>query len=295
MPFAQPGQNEGGVNGPAGPDQWFKSLPIITQYWFGAAMLVTLSVNFQIISVYKVVWSWTDLKTGLELWRLLTPFCYIGSFDFNTLIAAFTLVQFSKNYETGGPFNTGAGGGTADYAFMWLVGAAMILGSYPFMVTFVPLPPVFCRSMIYYVLYTWSKRHPTNNANIWGIPMQAIYLPFAYLAMTVFMGNPYMDMIHGMACAHIYYFLVDVIPAVYGKDVIETPRFLIDYFGVGQYEPAAAPIDAPPRGGFGGFGNNGAVGGGGGGGGGRPARPAAAGGGGGGGHVWGGGGQRLGT
>jgi hypothetical protein len=216
------------------------------------------------------------LTNGLELWRILTPFCFIGSFDFNTLISAFTLVQFSKNYETGGPFNTGAGGGTADYAFCWLVGAAMILSSYPFLISFIQLPPVFCRTMIYYVLYTWSKRHPTNNANIWGIPMQAIYLPFAYLAMTVFMGNPYMDMLHGMACAHIYYFLVDVVPAVYGKDVIETPRFLIDYFGVGQYEPAA-PVHNPPRG-FGGFGNNVATGARVGGGGGRPA--------GGGGHQW---------
>lgn len=233
--------------------------------------------------MYKVIWSWDDLKSGLELWRLLTPFCYVGPFDFNTLISTYTLVQFSKNYETGGPFNTGAGGGTADYAFCWLVGAALVLCSYPFLVTIVSLPPVFCKSMIYYVLYTWSKRHPTNNANIWGLPMQAIYLPFAYLALTVFMGNPYMDMLHGMACAHIYYFLVEVIPVVYGKDVIQTPQFLIDYFGIGEYRPAP-PVVEQPRGGFGGFGNTAGAGAGAGGGG-RPA--AGGGGGGGGGHLWG--------
>ena len=36
------------------PDQWFKALPIITQYWFGATMVITLSVNFNIISAYQV-------------------------------------------------------------------------------------------------------------------------------------------------------------------------------------------------------------------------------------------------
>jgi Derlin-2/3 len=139
--------------------------------------------------------------------------------------------------------------------------------------------------MIYYVLYVWSKRNPTAQANIWGFPMQAIYLPFAYLLLTVFMGNPYMDMLHGLALGHIYYFLVDVIPVVYGKDFVQTPRFLIDYFGVGEYQPDVAP-PARPAAGFGG----------------RPpaAGGAAAGGGGGatgrgGGHNWGGGGQRLGT
>jgi Derlin-2/3 len=82
-------------------------------------------------------------------------------------------------------------------------------------------------------------------------------------------------MLHGMIIGHIYYFLVDVIPAVYGKDFLQTPRFMIDYFGVGHYQPAAAPAPRP--------GAN-AAGAAGGGGGGR-----------GGGHQWGVGGQRLGT
>lgn len=191
------------------------------------------------------------------------------------------LVQFSKQYESGGPFNTGAGGGTADYAFCWLFGAATTLLTWPVLVGFFPLPPIFCRNMIYYVLYIWSKRNPTAQANIWGFPMAAIYLPFAYLALTVFMGNPFMDMIHGIIVGHIYYFLVDVVPMVYGKDILQTPQFLIDYFGVGEYRPGQAQTDAPAanRGAFGGGG--GQAGGGGGGGGG-------------GGHNWGGRGRPLG-
>jgi Derlin-2/3 len=163
------------------------------------------------------------------------------------------------------------GGGTADYAFCMLLGVGMMLASYPFVAGMFGIPPIFCQNLIYYVLYIWSKRNPTAQANIWGFPMQGIYLPFAYLLMTVFMGNPYMPMLHGMAIGHLYYFLVDVIPTVYGKDFIQTPRFLIDYFGVGHYQPEAAPA--------------------------RPADNQTGGGGGGraGGHQWGGGGQRLGT
>ena len=64
-----------------------------------------------------------------------------------------------------------------------------------------------------------------------------MYLPFAYLAVTVFMGNSYADMCHGLAVGHFYYFLVDVVPQVQGKDILITPQFLIDYFGVGEYRP----------------------------------------------------------
>jgi Derlin-2/3 len=199
------------------------------------------------------------------------------------------LVQFSKQYEAGGPFNTGAGGGTADYAFCMLFGMLSMLMTFPILPF--NLPPIFCRNMIYYVLYVWSKRNPTAQANIWGFPVQAIYLPFAYLAMTVFMGSSYLDMIHGIAIGHIYYFLVDVIPAVYGKDVLTTPRFLIDYFGIGEFQPAQQQAAPRPVAGGGGGRPVGRVGGVGGGGGEPPAAPQR----GGGGHNWGGGGNALGT
>jgi Derlin-2/3 len=200
--------------------------------------------------------------------------CYLHSL--HSLIACYMLVQFSKQYESGGPFNTGAGGGTADYLFMLMFGAVMMLFTYPVVSMVLPVPPLFTRNLIYYVLYVWSKRHPTQQANIWGIPMPAIYLPFAYLALTVFMGNPFADMLHGLAVGHLYYFLADVVPQVQGRDVLFTPQFLIDKFGVGEYRPVAGNLagGVPVQG----------V---------RPATGGAAAAAGGG-HNWGHGGQRLG-
>lgn len=88
------------------------------------------------------------------------------------------------------------------------------------------------------------------------------------------MGGQVWDMLHGMGVAHLYYFLADVVPQVQGREVLQTPQFLIDRLGVGEYRAAAQP---------------------------RAPRPAAAvqqqqqqRAAGGGGHTWGGGGQRLG-
>lgn len=40
-----------------------------------------------------------------------------------------------------------------------------------------------------------------------------------------------------MAIGHLYYFLADIVPLVYGKNVLNTPQFLIDQFGIGLYQP----------------------------------------------------------
>jgi len=282
-----PRANVGGVNDVGGgPEEWFMSLPIVTRCWFGGTLLTTCAANFNMFSVYKIIWSFESIKDNFEIWRVLTPFMYAGPFSINSLFLMYMVYQFSKQYESGGPYNTGAGGGTADYVFMMMLGILLLLVSFVLLGGMIPLPPIFTQNLVFYVLYIWSKRNPTNAANIWGFQMKAYQLPFAYLAINVLMGNPYWGLIHGMACGHVYYFCVDVVPLVYGKDFLHTPQFLIDYFGIGEYHPqnggnngagVAEGIAAPGR-----------VA--------PPNDPAARGGEGGrGGHNWGGGGNVLGT
>ena len=48
--------------------------------------------------------------------------------------------------------------------------------------------------------------------------MKAIRLPCAEVVLSVLMGSAYADLLHGIAVGHLFYFLVDVVPLVYGKD-----------------------------------------------------------------------------
>jgi hypothetical protein len=272
----------------------FYRLPIITRYWFGASLVLTLSSTFGILNHSQIVWNWHAFRSDLELWRILTAFCYGGPCSLGLLFLLYMQVSFSQQYEEGIPFNTGAGGGTADYAFCLLLGAIGILGTYPLLTGWgVYLQSMFLSNLSYYVLYVWSKKHPNAQAKLWGFPMKGIHLPFAYLAIRVLIGHPYQDMCHGMFLGHLYYFAADVAPLVYGKNFVHTPVFLIDYFGVGEYRPETpAPNVRRPRNNFGGFGNSAAD---------TATAPdnAAAGAGANrrttGGHDWGSGGNRLGT
>eukprot|EP00546_Thalassionema_frauenfeldii_P018567 CAMPEP_0178907764 /NCGR_PEP_ID=MMETSP0786-20121207/7550_1 /TAXON_ID=186022 /ORGANISM="Thalassionema frauenfeldii, Strain CCMP 1798" /LENGTH=217 /DNA_ID=CAMNT_0020579595 /DNA_START=314 /DNA_END=967 /DNA_ORIENTATION=- len=158
-------------------------------------------------------------------------------------------------YETSTPFNTGAGGGTADYLFMWALGAVVMVATQPLVAMVISVNSfLYTSNMVYYVLYVWSKRHPNTNVSIWGFPVKGVMLPFVYVVLAIFTGAPYLEMIHGIFIGHIYYFMVDVVPTVYGKEFLHTPQFLIDQLGVGIYTPANAPQQptAPGDGGGGG-------------------------------------------
>lgn len=271
----------GGADAGGGPQDWFQSLPIVTQYWLAATGVITIAANFNIIEPEQCIFVWKRIQSHLELWRVFTCFCYAGSFSFPTAFKIYMQVIMSRQYEKSNPYNTGAGGGTADYIFSLLFAAIVMLVTYPIVLPFLNIFPIFHNNLVFFVVYVWSKRNPEAQGNIWGFPIPAPYFPWAYIALSMFTGAPFNDMLHGLAVGHLYYFLVDVVPQVYGKDILLTPQFLIDQFGVGEFRPEAPTREPEPQG----------VGGGaaGGGNGGR-----AGGGGGGGGYNWGGGGQALG-
>jgi len=221
----------GDADEPGRTPSWIESLPIITKHWLIATVTITVLGNIGVLPVGKLIYDFTLIKEQFQLWRLLTPFLFVGGFSFPTAISLLLLYQYSSQYEKSSVYNTGAGGGTADYATMLLLGIVGVLLSIPF----VEMNPFYSKNLIYYVLYVWSKRNPNSQASVWGLQVGAAMLPFAVLGLNLIMGNPWTDIAQGMAMGHVYYFLVEVVPIMYQKDIIHTPNFLIDFFGVGEY------------------------------------------------------------
>lgn len=78
-------------------------------------------------------------------------------------------------------FNTGGGGGSADYAYMLLFGfvgieASLLLLFYqPFL--------MFTEALRFYICYVWSRKNPGMSVSFWGIPINALYVPWVMVAM----------------------------------------------------------------------------------------------------------------
>jgi hypothetical protein len=243
----------------------FQSLPLFTRAWLGLSIIVTAAVTLDVIHINQVVLDWGRIipynkilnsiginvnvnvnqyrggsgggsKNVVELWRLLTSFCYVGKFDqFNSLFLLFTIYVHSKGYEKN-PFPAGSGSRTADSLFGIIFCVICLLITQPipgylFGTTYA-LYPIMTRNLTGSLLYLWSKRNPRVMIQLNFIPMEGRYLPFAHIGASLFMKNRLHELLHGFLIGHIYYFLIEVAPILMGgKRILHTPRILVELLG----------------------------------------------------------------
>eukprot|EP01041_Mallomonas_annulata_P010436 gene10436-21778_t len=224
------------------PQEWYQSLPIITKILLTSGFLLAAMVSMGQINAISLVFIWPEIWGKFQIWRLFTSFLFVGTFSFNFVFHMFILYQNSIRYEVN-PFNTGAGGSSADYLWMLLFGmAALSVIAYIF--DFVLLGEPF----LYMIMYVWCRREPEAITNIFGFKFRALYLPWVYMALRVLMGGDIVMMLIGVGVGHLYYFLVDVLPHTHGYNLIKTPKFCIDVIqymtGVTQIQRGMPPSTA---------------------------------------------------
>jgi Derlin-2/3 len=213
------------VGGGDSPQDWFYSLPPVTRSLFVGVLALTCGSSFGIINPANLALLWEPIIYKFEIWRLGSDFIYYGGFSFNFLIQLYLLVQYSSRYEVS-PFNTGAGGTSADFAWMLCIGVALLsLLGFIFQLVFMG------QSLSFMILYVWTRKNPDEQTSIFGFKVQAFYLPWALLAFNLLIGNPIFKLVLGIVAGHIYYFLHYVAPNVYGMTIIKTPAFMVESFG----------------------------------------------------------------
>ena len=140
-------------------------------------------------------------------------------FLMNTYVMYQNCLRYEKN-----PYNTGGGGGTADFIAMVLFGI-VVFSIFGVVFNLMLLAPL----MRYMIVYVWSRREPTSVLNFFGFKFQSLYLPWVYCGMDMLMGGSIQPALMGIGVGHLYYFLVDVFPGIQGFELIVTPRFCIDF------------------------------------------------------------------
>ncbi|WIA08444.1 hypothetical protein OEZ85_007881 [Tetradesmus obliquus] len=210
------------------PDEWYKSLPIITRYYVTLSFLTTAACALEIITPFNVYFnSHLIFKKG-EIWRLLTNFFFFGNLGLDFVFHMFFLVKYCKSLEEGS-FR----GRSADFLWMLLLGGALLTSLAPFVAI-----EFLGSSLTFMMVYVWGRRHQYVNLSFLGIfNFTAPYLPWVLLAFSVMLGSsPKVDLL-GMVAGHAYYFLEDVYPRMTGRRPLKTPGFI----------QAVFPVDEPIR------------------------------------------------
>ncbi|ETN74828.1 Hsp90 protein [Necator americanus] len=180
------------------------------------------------------------LTTLAVFWRLLTSFCFFGSFGFSFMFNMIFTYRYCMMLEEGS-FR----GRRADFVYMFLLGGALMILCGIF-VQMVFLGQAFTIMLV----YIWSRRNPHIQMNFFGVlSFTAPYLPWVLLLFSLLLGNNAIVDFMGIACGHFYFFLEDVFPyQQHGMRLLVTPgwlKWLCD-------EPQADPVPEEERpGGFG--------------------------------------------
>lgn len=155
---------------PESPEEWYRSLPKVTRGWLTAAFATTVAVQLELLSPMMLHLDFPALTGKLELWRLVTNFCFFGKFGFPFVFSLFFLIRYGRELEA-----KRFEGRTADFVWAMLfmgavqVSVAFLLGGLPFM----------AQSMLTAVVYLWSREYAETVLSIFGLfNVQAFYFPW---------------------------------------------------------------------------------------------------------------------
>ena len=115
-------------------------------------------------------------------------------------------------------------GRTGDFLFCVLFGAFLILLVSPFI--FMPFTGA---SLTFMFVYVWSKLRVNRHVQMSFLGMftfEASLLPWVLLGFSMVLGSSITVDLIGIGVGHIYYYLTEAYPAISGRRLLSTPRWL---------------------------------------------------------------------
>lgn len=214
-------------------ETWFRDMPPITKVTMVSTLGSAACFSFGLVDPYKLALVFEPLYQRFEIWRLLTNAVFLGGFGMSFVFNFFMLVQTYQRLEA--EYYRG-NRGTAELVFVLIFGLCVLT-----VIAFlVPPLPFLSQPLLYYVIYIWSRKNPEQPVGLWGFQFQAWQFPFALLVLNMLMGSSMFTGILGILVGHLFHFLHNIVPIVYGTTVLKTPQFLYDLFEVQQVNRPAS-------------------------------------------------------
>ncbi|XP_008430240.1 derlin-1 [Poecilia reticulata] len=234
---------------------WFRSIPLITRYWFAASIAVPFIGKLGLIDFRNLMLFPELVFSRFQLWRPVTATLYFPitpNTGFLYMVNLYFLYHYSTRLETGA-FD----GRPADYVFMLLFNWICIVITGLLMDMRLLMIP-----LIMSVLYVWAQFNSEMIVSFWfGTRFKAHYLPWVILVFNFIIGGSFVNELTGNLVGHLYFFLMFKYPMdLGGRSFLSTPEFLYRFFpntrgGVSGFgvPPTRRPVpQEPPAAGRGG-------------------------------------------
>jgi Derlin-2/3 len=175
-----------------------------------------------------------------HIWRVLSSMLFLGQFSFGFVMQLYFFTHFGSRLETNARFPR-----PGDYVYYIFIMATLV----SLMSLLVAWPRGYALtgpSVIFAMIYYWSRLEPEAPLSVWGFQVKGFQLPFALIFLSLLMGGDIWKDIVGLAAGHVYYFVKDILPLEYKVDILRTPRFFL--LLVNKLSRAPAPAAVPAAG-----------------------------------------------
>jgi Derlin-2/3 len=223
---------------------WYAELGFVTMLVLYSLILIGVGLTFEWFDLGNVVFDWPSIVNDYrEISRLYTNFFVADSkINFTFCVFVYVYYQACNCYERN-PFNTGAGGRSADFLWMMLICMTILLVAAAYFDMRVMADP-----LLTCILYVWSCKEPDIDVSVFGFKYKNKYQPLVFMLFRVLLGQKIFGHVLGVAVGHLYYFLSAVLPAKHGYHLIKTPKFCVYLvnFSIGGGAPVLGRGQAVP-------------------------------------------------
>ncbi|CAL9008440.1 unnamed protein product [Prunus brigantina] len=225
----------------ATPAEYYRSLPPVSKTYGVACFMTAAALYLQLYDPWNIALDYGLVIKRFQVWRLITSFFFLGPFSFPFAFRLIIIARYGVGLERG-PFDKR----TADYVWMLVFGAIslLVMAVVPYL-----LSPFMGPSVVFMIVYVWSREFPNARINIYGlVSLKGFYLPWALLGLDLIFGDPLKPDILGMVAGHLYYFLTVLHPLAGGKLMLKTPLWvhkLVSFWGEGTQ--INSPVERNPH------------------------------------------------
>ncbi|CAB4271190.1 unnamed protein product [Prunus armeniaca] len=223
------------------PAEYYRSLPPVSKTYGVACFMTAAALYLQLYNPWNIALDYGLVIKRFQVWRLITSFFFLGPFSFPFAFRLIIIARYGVGLERG-PFDKR----TADYVWMLVFGAIslLVMAVVPYL-----LSPFMGPSVVFMIVYVWSREFPNARINIYGlVSLKGFYLPWALLGLDLIFGDPLKPDILGMVAGHLYYFLTVLHPLAGGKLMLKTPLWvhkLVSFWGEGTQ--INSPVERNPH------------------------------------------------
>lgn len=224
---------------------WFRSIPIVTRWWFSLSIVFPLLGKLGLINGYYMILDYHSIVSRFQIWRLFTACVYypvMPQTGFHYLINLYFLYSYSSRLETG-LFD----GRPADHLFMILFNGIILI----IIGLLLPLR-LLMDPLILSVLYVWCQINKDTIVQFWfGMQFKAMYLPWVLAIFNMVIQGGGLTELLGIFVGHLYFFLMFKYPQDFGGTrFLTTPSILYNLLpnrqgGVSGF--GVAPASRRPR------------------------------------------------